>query len=265
MRTMDVLKNWGWQIALALVALAALAWYALRSGRSRSILPTNAPRAFRAEDWKPRTMRPLTQTELRVLIHLRDALPQCLLMPQVSLARFMQVNQNRSYHQWFSAVGRRCVDFLVCSPQGDVLGVVQLNSVTKSASDGSERKLKTLSLAKIPVWELRATELPSVEALRAMVLPELQAAEQHSQMFPMSPESEWKPTELMPRGKISGPGGKPGIKGVEAVELEDERWNQAWPTEDARPSAYLDDLDMIEVPPIVTKGSSGAAVTGFTR
>ncbi len=262
---MDILKTWGWQIALALAVIAGLAWYFLRGNARPMKLPSNAPRAFRPEDWKPRTMRPLTQAELRVLIYLRDALPQCLLMPQVSLARFMQVNQNRSYHQWFSAVGRRCVDFLVCSPKGDVLGVVQLVSVTKSVSDGSERKLKTLSLAKIPVWELRASELPTVEALREMVLPQLQAAEQHSQMFPMSAESEWKPTELMPRGKSLGPGGLPGIKGVETVELEDERWNQAWPTEDARPSAYLDDMEMIDVPPIVVKSSSGAAATGFTR
>ena len=100
--------------AISLLALAAwLVWH-----RSAPVVHSGKPRPFRMEDWQPRTMRPLTPDELKALKLLRKALPECLLLPQIALARFLTVAQNRSYNQWFGSVGRRCVDFLICSEQG---------------------------------------------------------------------------------------------------------------------------------------------------
>jgi hypothetical protein len=234
-------------ILAGLAVAGVLAWLYLRREQ-----PVAKPRDFNADDWQPRTMRPLTPTELRVLMHLREALPECLLMPQISLSRFLQVGQNRSYHQWFSGVGRRTIDFLVCSKQGDVLGAVQLSSSAKRDSEGTQRKLKTLALAKIPVWQMKPGELPNIDSIRLMVMTELAAAEQHSQLHSQQGESEWQATELQPRVKT----GNATMPGVEAVELEEDRWNQPWATEDARPSAYLDEFEMIEVPQLVHKGSA---------
>jgi Protein of unknown function (DUF2726) len=255
---MNTLSSWGWPAGIAavsiVVTLALLAWFVMQ--RAAPVVHSGRQRPFRMEDWQPRTMRPLTPDELRVLKLLRKALPECLLMPQVALARFLSVHQNRSYNQWFGSVGRRCVDFLLCSEQGDVLGVIQLqSSKAKALSEGTIRKLKALEMAHIPVWQMAKDDLPDVQALRAMVMPELHAAEQHSMQ---QQESEWAATKVEPR-EFSVL-----RKKAEDQASKPDRWNQAWPTEEARSSAFLDEWGMIEVPPLVVKGS-GRSATGFTR
>jgi Protein of unknown function (DUF2726) len=255
---MDMLKSPSWMMAALVVLVLAVLMLSLWWRSSRP-LPANSTRLFRMEDWQPRTMRPLTPAELRLLLQLRKALPECLLMPQVALARFLSVAQNRSYNQWFGSVGRRCVDFLVCTEQGEVLGVIQLQSskAGKPPSEGTERKLKALSMARIPVWPMASEPLPDVQTLRSLVLPELQAAEQHSQLHSQQhDESEWQATRLEPRGT-----NPKKVAPAPAPAPDDERWNQVWPNEEARSSAFLDDMSMIEMPPLVIKGS-GRSATG---
>jgi hypothetical protein len=262
---MDFFKTWAWPLGLVALALLALAvWWLWQ--RSAPVAHHSKPRAFRMEDWPPRIMRPLTPGELRTFVFLRRALPECLLLPQIALARFLSVNQNRSYNQWFGSVGRRCVDFLVCSEQGDVLGVIALASgkASKSVSEGTQRKMKALEMAQIPVWPLNINDLPDAKALRAMVMPELQAAEQHSHMLSVQhAESEWQATQFEARRPASAfepSAQKPGS----ATAPASPRWDQAWPQEEARSSEFLDELGMIELPPLTTKGS-GRSATGFTR
>jgi Protein of unknown function (DUF2726) len=261
---MEFFKTWGWLLALVALAMAAVAvWWLMQ--RSAPVVHSSKQRAFRMEDWPPRTMRPLTPGELRTFVFLRRALPECLLLPQIALARFLSVNQNRSYNQWFGSVGRRCVDFLVCSEQGDVLGVIQLSSGKgKSISEGTQRKMKALEMAQIPIWPLNINDLPDAKALRAIVMPELQAAEQHSHMLSVQhAESEWQATQFEARRPASAfePSAQ---KPASAATPGKTRWDQAWPTEEARSSEFLDEFGMIELPPLVAKGS-GRSATGFTR
>ncbi|MFM7330586.1 MAG: DUF2726 domain-containing protein [Brachymonas sp.] len=160
---MNHLSAWGWPVSfLVVIALALLGWVMLR--RSAPTASPSKQRSFRLEDWKPSTMRPLTHAELRMMLHLRKALPECLLLPQIALARFMNVSQSKSYNQWFGSVGRRCIDFLVCSEHGDVLGVIQLtktkSKTTGTPSEGTQRKLKALESAQITVWQLAADPCP---------------------------------------------------------------------------------------------------------
>jgi hypothetical protein len=211
-----------WYVLLA-VAVAIAAWFFYTKTQQAK------EGGFLLEDWKPRAMRPLTRAELKVFNHIRTAVPECFLFPQVSLSRFVKVRQTKSYNQWFQRVGRRSVDFLVCSDSGDVLGVLELkNGSTHRDSSGQLRKEKTLKLASIPVWHIDTERLPDHEKLRDMILIELKAAYEHSVQTP-----EWRKTEIAPRAA-----------GVEAAELEDDdRWNQPWPTEESRPTAFLDNLD----------------------
>ena len=251
--------------AVALVALASLVWFAFQ--RNMPLAHPRKQRPFRIEDWQPRTMRPLTPTELYAFKHLRKALPECLVMPQVALARFLNVKESRSYNQWFGSVGRRCVDFLVCAEQGDVLGVIQLQSSKgKPISEGVQRKLKALEMAQIPVWLIAKDDLPDAPALRAMVMPELQASAQHSQQHGVAEESVWQATKLEPRQAATpwNPMATPREKAQAKLSPMSDRWDQAWPTEDARSSDFLDEFGMIEVPPVIAKGS-GRTGTGFTR
>ncbi len=261
---MELLKTWGLPVAGLLLALLAVATFIIWQ-RAAPVKHSSGSRSFRMDDWRPSTMRPLTPRELKMMLHLRTALPECLLLPQIALARFLNVTQSKSYNQWFGSVGRRCVDFLVCSSQGDVLGVIQLTGskqrASSSQSEGMLRKLKSLEMAQIPVWQIAVDPLPDVQALRAMVLPELNAAEEHSHQ---QADSEWQATRLEPRPAQTSPNTNPFTQPKKPAPIDDARWNQAWPSEDARSSEFLDEFGMIELPPLVVKGS-GRSATGFTR
>jgi Protein of unknown function (DUF2726) len=260
---MELLKTWGLPLAGVLIALLAAAIFIIWK-RAAPVAHSSGLRSFRMDDWKPSTMRPLTPRELKMMLHLRKALPECLLLPQIALARFLNVAQSKSYNQWFGSVGRRCVDFLVCSEQGDVLGVIQLTSskqrASSSQSEGMLRKLRSLEVAQIPVWQIAADPLPDVQGLRAMVLPELQAAEEHSQQ---QVEAEWQHTQLEPRRPATA-FDPVTLTPAKSAPPKLERWDQAWPSEEARSSEFLDEFGMIELPPLVVKGS-GRSATGFTR
>lgn len=267
---MQSLTPWILPALAVIVALLVVGGVIIRQ-RQAPVSRTSSARNFRMEDWKPSTMRPLTHGELRMMLHLRKALPECLLLPQIALARFMNVSQSKSYNQWFGSVGRRCVDFLVCSEQGDVLGVIQLhNPKSKRAanvSEGTQRKLKALESAQIPVWQIAADPMPDVTSLRAMVMPQLQAAEEHSQQHSIQGEAEgeWQATRFearRPASAFESPPAKTSNPKEEKAKLD--RWDQAWPSEEARSSEFLDEFGMIELPPLVVKGS-GRSATGFTR
>jgi hypothetical protein len=214
-------------IGLAVVAvLAAIVWWQLRSSNYGPGF--NLGKELNLDQWRPRTIRPLTKLELRIFSDIRSCAPDCLVMPQVSLSRFLKVKSSLSYSQWFFRVGRRCVDFLICSPHGDVLGVVELvhPKVSKKSTEGAAAKDRALTLAQIPIWSYNPDKEGSLQQLRTLISAELGDAEANSQMHP-----EWIETEVAPRGA-----------GIDVVEMEEQRWNQPWPQEDSRPSAFLDDI-----------------------
>jgi Protein of unknown function (DUF2726) len=215
-------------IAVSVLALAALVlgWFWLRSRKTAHASPSN----FDLDNWQPRTTRPLTKVELAMLGKIKMTVPECLVLPQVSLSRFLKVKSSLPYGPWFRHVGRRCVDFLICSPQGDVLGVVELIDSKKTRgvpSRGSQAKEHTLTLAAIPVWHIDPESSDALHQLHDYIYAELGESVAHS-----THGLDWPHTDAAPRGA-----------GIEVLELDDDRWNQPWPSEETRPSAYLDLLD----------------------
>jgi Protein of unknown function (DUF2726) len=210
---------------LALVALV-LGWLWLRRRRSAHASVSS----FDLDNWQPRTTRPLTKVELAMLAKIKMTVPECLVLPQVSLSRFLKVKSSLPYGPWFRHVGRRCVDFLICSPQGDVLGVIELIDSKKTnlpPSRGSQAKERTLTLAAIPVWHVDPESTDALHQLYDYIHAELGESVAHS-----THGLDWPHTDAAPRGA-----------GIEAVELDDDRWNQPWPSEETRPTAYLDLID----------------------
>jgi Protein of unknown function (DUF2726) len=215
-------------MALGVLALAVLAlgWLWLRRSNTTHASLSN----FDLDNWQPRTTRPLTKVELAMLAKIKMTVPECLVLPQVSLSRFLKVKSSLPYGPWFRHVGRRCVDFLICSPQGDVLGVIELIDSKKAnaiPSRGSQAKERTLTSAAIPVWHIDPDSTDALHQLHDYIYAELGESVAHSVHG-----LDWQHTDAAPRGA-----------GIEAVELDDDRWNQPWPSEDTRPSAYLDFLD----------------------
>jgi hypothetical protein len=215
-------------MALSVLALAVLVLGWLWLLRRRSVQASVSSSDL--DNWQPRTVRPLTKVELAMLAKIKTTVPECLVLPQVSLSRFLKVKSSLPYSPWFRHVGRRCVDFLICSPKGDVLGVIELidNKKTNAApSRGSQAKERTLTLATIPVWHVDPESTDALHQLYDYIHAELGESVAHSMQG-----LDWPQTDAAPRGA-----------GIEAVELDDDRWNQPWPSEETRPSAYLDLLD----------------------
>jgi Protein of unknown function (DUF2726) len=214
-------------IGALVLLLLALGFLLMRSRTSPQALESE----FDLDSWQPRTVRPLTKLELKTLARLKAVAPDCLVLPQVSLSRFLQVKHSFPYSPWFHHVGRRCVDFLVCSPHGDVLGVIELMDTKNPTlpSRGSQAKERTLTLAAIPVWHIDPESPDALDQLHSYIYAEL-----GDSVASPSHGLEWHSTDAAPRGA-----------GIEALELDDDRWNQPWPSEDTRPSAYL---DLVELP-----------------
>lgn len=234
---MEWSTSWSAFVALAASTLAIGYWLWVKRGGA-----SNAQHAFNAEHWKPRSIRPLSKVDLLALSHLSAAVPECLVLPQVSLSRFIKVRQTKSYGLWFGRVGRRCVDFLVCSPSGDVLGVIEIVRTSQTGKPqtttvGSQRKRDTLRLASIPLWQMNADQLADHAKLRQIILPELQAAQRAMR------NRGFANTDLQPH-----------TKGLEALELDDARWGVGWPTEDAGPSALLDEDNSGSLPLFPVRG-----------
>jgi Protein of unknown function (DUF2726) len=218
--------------AVVLLTLAALAWH---SWSGQVILKTSDDEP-NLQAWHASTVRPLTRLELSALAQIKTIAPHCIVLPQVSLSRFIKVKSSLSYSTWFYKVGRRCVDFLICSSAGDVVGVIELHSgaaPAKPASKGVQAKERTLAQANIPVWYFNPDAQGAIDRLHALIYAELDDSVAHTTLGPL-----WAATEEAPRKA-----------GIEAIELEDYRWNQPWPTEDSRPTAFLD----IAEPPTLTE------------
>jgi hypothetical protein len=211
-----------WIILAAGLAAAALAWRWF-AGRKINVIDSE----LELDSWRPRTIRPLTKLELKALGQIQSTAPHCIVLPQVSLSRFLKVKTSLPYGPWFYKVGRRCVDFLVCSQGGDVLGVVELQTaktLQSHISSGVLAKERTLAQASIPIWHFNPESPDALDQLHALIHAELGDSVAHS-----SHGIDFHPTDTAPRGA-----------GIEAIELDDARWEQGWPTEDSRPTAFLD-------------------------
>ena len=153
-------------ILVLAIALAGLAWLIRVRQRNRDpgadITPTIAG--------EPATARPLNGMERRAYHILSEALPRgYLLLPQVALARFIKVSQRTSYRAWYDRIGHRCVDFLVCNGEGEVVTVVELDehgSPDTGYQQVVARKARVLEAAGVPVMYWFGSDLPTVALAR---------------------------------------------------------------------------------------------------
>ena len=211
-----------WIIIAVILAVVALAWL---WSTQRKVKDPDGEQEL--ESWRPRPIRPLTKLELKALGQIQAAAPHWIVLPQVSLSRFLKVKTSLPYGPWFYKVGRRCVDFLICTKGGDVLGVIELqDSKTLQAhiSSGVLAKEHTLKQASIPIWHFNPESPDAMEQLEALIHNKPSDPAAHS-----AQGIDFRHTDAAPRGA-----------GIEAIELDDTRWEQAWPTEDTRPTAFLD-------------------------
>lgn len=164
---------------LVLVALLLLAaWLATRKKPQANNRGRDNARALDGIDtvigWPPQPTRVLTQAERRAYAVVREALPECMVLGQVPLARFLKVPTRYSYAEWLRRVGHLCVDLVVCDPDSQVIAVIQMRSNAEGESERSTRRMERIRRVlkgaglELHVWRDGALPMPVV--VREMLL-----------------------------------------------------------------------------------------------
>ena len=174
------------QIVLGgLVVVLLLAWLWLRQHRGGEPASGRAQRAEKASDrldtitgWPPQVTRALSSPERIAFGILVRALPECMVLAQMPLSRFINVSKRNSYAEWLRRIGYQSVDFVICDMSAQVIAVVELQPLQQSERSQKRvtRITRTLKAAQVPLHIWRESALPSVDAAREALLPRAAAA-----------------------------------------------------------------------------------------
>lgn len=113
--------------------------------------------------------KPLTDPEQTLFWRLKEAMPECIVLSQVTFSRFLKPKgaMSRSQHQiLFNRISQKSIDFLVCLPDFTVVAALELDDASHSPARDARRDA-ILTAAGIPVVRVHVKDMPSVENLRA--------------------------------------------------------------------------------------------------
>ena len=228
---MNPLHLFGIAVALLVVGLVAKVLLSRRTGLPPVEVDTVAG--------SPTTTRPLNSAERKAwrLLH-RAVPPNYILMPQVAIARFVKVSHRTSYRAWYDKIGHRCVDFLICDAEGEVVAVIELDEKNGGSAGYNkvvERKARVMTAAQIPVLHWNSADLPSAGAAREQI--ELAQVGQSvvrpkavpSGMAPLAPKGQTLPSPLTPENEEfnrrwnADLGSRGGFENGDALSFSDQQ------------------------------------------
>jgi hypothetical protein len=115
--------------------------------------------------------RPLSEAEQELYWRLVEALPECVVLSQVSFRSFLRPDQTKAANPRTRAIyfrmAQQSIDFLVCLKDFTVVATVELDE-SRDGTRRDEMRDELLKAAGITPLHIRAGEIPSAEALRGM-------------------------------------------------------------------------------------------------
>lgn len=151
--------TWPVVLAAALVIFGVLALL---------LRPARRPRAA----LRYQQVRPLSDAEQALYWRLVEALPECVILSQVTFSRFMKpdtggVAPAREYHALRNRISQKTIDFLVCLKDFTVVAAIELDDSSHvEASDRARDEL--LRAGGIAVLRMPSRDMPSVARLREL-------------------------------------------------------------------------------------------------
>jgi hypothetical protein len=119
--------------------------------------------------------KPMTHTEIKLYFRLVEALENYIILAQVQMSSFLEVNANNrsEYYTNLNKILMKSVDFLVLDKTGKDIIAIELQDWTHKRKDrikSDEFKRKTLKAAGIPLIEFHAEALPSPEEIKEALI-----------------------------------------------------------------------------------------------
>jgi Protein of unknown function (DUF2726) len=152
-----------WLLALLSIAClmsAAGLWWWRRQHPKKQALPI---------EWELNPRPVFNSDERRVYRHLRDALPQHIVLSKLPLVRFSQAADPKQVRYWYELLGGSSVAFAVCSTNGRVLLAIDLEGEGMTSRRSMQIKHAALAACKVRYLRCSADRLPSVPELRSLV------------------------------------------------------------------------------------------------
>lgn len=137
-----------------------------------AILLISRPQRAPAVPPRYQQVRPLTDAEQALYWRLVEALPECVILSQVTFSRFMKpdtggVAPRREYHALRNRISQKTIDFLVCLKDFTVVAAIELDDSSHvEASDHARDEL--LRAAGIAVLRMPSRDMPTVARLREL-------------------------------------------------------------------------------------------------
>jgi hypothetical protein len=147
-------------LSLALALGAAVLFTSRKRARTARALPT---------EWAL-TARPVfSSSERRLYRLLREAAPQQLVLAKLPLVRFCQPTDPKTVRYWFGLLGNSHVSFAICSNNGRVLGVVDLEGDRTPSRRLTVIKQSVMAACGIRYLSCTAERMPTVTEIQQLV------------------------------------------------------------------------------------------------
>ena len=118
---------WLWIVVAVALLVALLLWQRGRAAKGDEVA-RHDDALDTVASWPPEATRVLSSSERDAHQAVVAALPECLVLAQVPLARFVKVPRRHSYTDWLTRAGHLCADLLVCDRSSQALAAVIIRS-----------------------------------------------------------------------------------------------------------------------------------------
>jgi len=147
-------------VAAAVLLIVWAGWALMRRPVAAKPLPT---------EWTL-SPRPVFSTdERRVYRQLREALPHHVILSKLPLVRFCQPNDPEEVRYWYDLLGSIHVTFAICSANGRVLAVIDLDNDRGGSRRVMQIKQSVLGACRVRYLRCPVDHLPSVPELQLLV------------------------------------------------------------------------------------------------
>jgi hypothetical protein len=147
-------------LSLALALGAAVMFLSRKQARDASALPT---------EWAL-TARPVfNSNERRLYRLLREAVPQQVVLAKLPLVRFCQPTDPKAVRYWFGLLGNSHISFAICSNNGRVLGVVDIEGDRTPSRRLTAIKQSVMNACGIRYLSCTAERMPTVIEIQQLI------------------------------------------------------------------------------------------------